>query len=93
MEEPPKEGEPLKLNGSAIMTYAASREEVLEQLKGDIYSKSGVWDLSKVCFVHVLLSVLRGLESFSCLVGSDISLQVRFPQGIGIAEVISSEAV
>jgi hypothetical protein len=49
LEEPPKEGEPLKLNGSAIMTYASSREEVLEQLKSDIYSTSGVWDLSKVC--------------------------------------------
>jgi hypothetical protein len=48
MEEAPKEGEPLKLNGSALMTYAASREEVLEQLKNDIYATSGVWDLSKV---------------------------------------------
>jgi hypothetical protein len=35
------------------MTYAASREEVLEQLKGDVYSKTGVWDLSKVCLSHV----------------------------------------
>ena len=48
MEDPPKEGEPLKLNGSAVMTYAASREEVMEQLKDDIYATSGVWDLSKV---------------------------------------------
>lgn len=54
MEEPPKEGEPLRLNGSAIMTYAASREEVLEQLKGDIYTTTGVWDLSKVCFIVVM---------------------------------------
>jgi hypothetical protein len=49
LEEPPKEGEPLKLNGSVVSTYASSREEVLEQLKGDIYFSSGVWDLSKVC--------------------------------------------
>jgi uncharacterized protein len=49
MEEAPKEGQPLKLNGSALMIYAASREEVLEQLKNDIYATSGVWDLSKVC--------------------------------------------
>lgn len=48
LEDPPKEGEPLKLNGSAVMTYAASREEVMEQLKDDIYVTSGVWDLSKV---------------------------------------------
>lgn len=54
MEEPPKEGEPLRLNGSAIMTYAASREEVLEQLKGDIYTTTGVWDLSKVCSIVVM---------------------------------------
>jgi hypothetical protein len=49
LEEPPKEGEPLKLKGSAFMAYAASKEEVLDQLKNDIYTTSGVWDLSKVC--------------------------------------------
>lgn len=57
MEEAPKEGEPLKLNGSAVVVSAVSREEVVEQLKKDIYSTSGVWDLSKVC--HVLQTQLQ----------------------------------
>jgi hypothetical protein len=38
----------LKIEGSAMVAYASSKEEVLERLKEDIYAKSGVWDFSKV---------------------------------------------
>jgi uncharacterized protein len=34
--------------GSAIVALASSKEEVLEILKNDIYTKSEVWDFSKV---------------------------------------------
>jgi hypothetical protein len=34
--------------GSAMVARASSKEEVLEILKNDIYSKSEVWDLEKV---------------------------------------------
>ncbi|KAE9377721.1 hypothetical protein N431DRAFT_434866 [Stipitochalara longipes BDJ] len=48
LEEVPKEGEQLKFLGSAMVARASSKEEVLEILKNDIYSKSEVWDLEKV---------------------------------------------
>ncbi|PSS27133.1 hypothetical protein M430DRAFT_94211, partial [Amorphotheca resinae ATCC 22711] len=50
LEEPPKENSPLKFQGSAMIALAASKEEVLEKLKADIYAQSGVWDFSKVRF-------------------------------------------
>ncbi|KAF4506432.1 hypothetical protein G6O67_006521 [Ophiocordyceps sinensis] len=33
--------------GSSIVCLAESREEVLEQLREDIYTKTGVWDTEK----------------------------------------------
>jgi hypothetical protein len=48
LEEVPKEGEPLKFQGSTMIALASSKEELLEVLKDDIYAKSEVWDLSKV---------------------------------------------
>ncbi|KAH8685513.1 hypothetical protein BGZ60DRAFT_364764 [Tricladium varicosporioides] len=47
LEEVPKEGEGLKIQGSAMVALASSKEEVIELLKKDIYSESGVWDFSK----------------------------------------------
>lgn len=45
----PKEGQnPPPIIGSAMVAYAETREEVLERLKSDVYSKSEVWDWSKV---------------------------------------------
>lgn len=48
LEEVPKEGEGLKIIGSAMMAHAATKEEVLEAIKQDIYVKTNVWDLGKV---------------------------------------------
>ncbi|CZR59658.1 uncharacterized protein PAC_09552 [Phialocephala subalpina] len=48
LDEVPKEGEGLKINGSTVVAWASSKEEVLEILKGDIYAREGVWDLEKV---------------------------------------------
>ena len=48
LEEVPKEGEALKIQGSAMVCVAASKEEVIEKLKKDIYAESGVWDFSKI---------------------------------------------
>lgn len=48
LEEVPAEGGPLKIQGSAMVCVAASKEEVIEKLKTDIYAESGVWDFSKV---------------------------------------------
>jgi hypothetical protein len=48
LEEVPKEGEGLKIMGSAMMAHAATKEEVLEVIKQDIYFKANVWNLDKV---------------------------------------------
>jgi len=48
LEEVPKEGERLKIFGSAMMAHAASKDEVLEVIKKDIYFKNNVWNLDKV---------------------------------------------
>jgi hypothetical protein len=55
LDEVPAEGEALKINGSAMVCLATSKEEVLEKLKGDIYAKSEVWDFSKVRFCATLV--------------------------------------
>lgn len=48
LEEPPREGEGLKIVGSAMIAHAASKEDILEVIKNDIYFKTDVWDMQKV---------------------------------------------
>jgi len=42
----PKEGEAPDMKGSVIVLNAPTKEEVISILEGDIYTKSGVWDVS-----------------------------------------------
>lgn len=48
LERVPEEGEQLQIKGSVMLAQAESKEAVLEALKEDTYSKSGVWDWEKV---------------------------------------------
>jgi len=48
LEDLPKDGEGLKIQGSVMVALAASKDEVLAELKKDVYSESGVWDWNKV---------------------------------------------
>ncbi|CCU78162.1 YCII-related domain protein [Blumeria hordei DH14] len=48
LEDVPKGSEDLKIQGSAVIAYAESRDEVIEKLKKDVYAEAGVWDFSKV---------------------------------------------
>ncbi|TKA66303.1 hypothetical protein B0A49_06944 [Cryomyces minteri] len=48
MESVPAEGEGPKIKGSVMLAYAESKEEVVQMLKNDIYSKKDVWDWEKV---------------------------------------------
>ncbi|KAI7379814.1 hypothetical protein KC336_g19110, partial [Hortaea werneckii] len=43
-----KEGEPPKINGSVMLAVADTKEEVMKNVKEDVYFKSGVWDESKI---------------------------------------------
>lgn len=47
LDEPIKEGQGPKINGSIMMAIAETKEEVLEKLKKDVYAKD-VWDFEKV---------------------------------------------
>ncbi|KAM0138412.1 hypothetical protein ACHAO1_003443 [Botrytis cinerea] len=44
----PPDGEAPRVKGTVLLTYAESKEKVLEQLRQDEYTKSGVWDWDKV---------------------------------------------
>lgn len=48
LDEHPAEGDRPRMNGSVMLATAASKEEVIETLKDDIYYKSGVWDWEKI---------------------------------------------
>ena len=48
LEEHPKDGEPPKMKGSAMLIGANTREEVVERLKKDPYVKGQVWNWEKV---------------------------------------------
>ena len=48
LEEPVKEGQGMKANGSALICLADTQEEVMKIVESDLYTQSKVWDLSKV---------------------------------------------
>lgn len=73
---PPKEGEePLPMVGSALLAYAETKEEVLEIVKNDIYSTSGVWDLSKVQIWPFKSAIRSDLSSTSDLHSTQVAQQ------------------
>jgi hypothetical protein len=39
----------LKINGSCFIAHAATKDEVMVELKNDVYAKGEVWDFEKVC--------------------------------------------
>lgn len=54
LDEPFQEGQPPKINGSCMIARASSKEEVIEELKKDIYTTAGIWDWEKVCVFRVI---------------------------------------
>ena len=65
---PPADGEdPPPMVGSALLVYASSKEEVLELLKNDIYSKNDVWNLEKMQIWPFRSAVRSDLSSTSDL--------------------------
>jgi hypothetical protein len=45
---PPAGDEQKAFNGSCIVARAASKEEVLAEIRKDIYATEGVWNLDKI---------------------------------------------
>jgi hypothetical protein len=48
VSHPPVDGEQKPFNGSCIVAHAQSREEVLDEIKKDVYATSGVWNLEGI---------------------------------------------
>lgn len=61
-DEHPGDGEAPKAKGSVILAHAESREELLEVLRADEYTKSGVWDMEKVQIFPFKTALRKGLE-------------------------------
>ncbi|KAF2663768.1 hypothetical protein BT63DRAFT_460892 [Microthyrium microscopicum] len=61
LAEPPKEGETPKMLGSAMVFLASSKEEVVERLRGDIYTTSGVWDVDNAQIWPFKTAIRSGL--------------------------------
>jgi len=57
---PHVEGEPLQITGSTMMAVASSREEVMEELKNDIYFREGVWDVEKIQITPFKSAFIKG---------------------------------
>lgn len=81
LEEHPAEGQPMKINGSAMLVQASSREEALKVVEGDVYTKSGVWDTSKV-----------GLLERSEGLGDDAPVMARLKHWLLTADTDASAA-
>lgn len=54
LDEPVKEGEGPKANGSVMIICADTKDDAMKVIENDIYVQSKVWDLSKVCVGLVL---------------------------------------
>lgn len=61
LKEPVKEGETPKMYGSACLIGAATKEEVIERLKKDIYVTGEVWDWSKVQIIPFKSALRKAL--------------------------------
>ncbi|ERT00699.1 uncharacterized protein SPSK_08025 [Sporothrix schenckii 1099-18] len=55
---PPIEGQQKPFNGSCIVAHAATQDEVLAEIKKDIYATSGVWNLDKI-IIQPLMTAFR----------------------------------
>ena len=53
LEEPIKENTDMKMKGSFFVAVGETKEEVIEELRRDVYSTGGVWDWEKVEVIPV----------------------------------------
>ena len=55
LDEPVKEGEGPKINGSVMIIMADTKEEALKFVESDVYTESDVWNLSKVSRIPMMV--------------------------------------
>ncbi len=78
LDEIPKGGEDPKFRGSVMLAMAESKEEVLQALKEDIYSKSGVWDWDKFQIYPVCMTT----EVFIAQTSLIYTVQICIPASV-----------
>ncbi|EMD68354.1 hypothetical protein COCSADRAFT_33285 [Bipolaris sorokiniana ND90Pr] len=63
LEEPIQPGDtnPPKMKGSACLIGAATREEVVERLKNDVYVQGGVWNWDEVQIIPFKSAIRKAL--------------------------------
>ncbi|KAH6639388.1 hypothetical protein C7974DRAFT_410362 [Boeremia exigua] len=63
LDEPIKEGDagPPKMNGSAMLIGAKTKEDVIKRIEADVYVEGGVWDLSKVQIIPFKSALRKAL--------------------------------
>lgn len=63
LDDPFKEGEAMKINGSAMLVTADTKEDAMKLIESDIYYKSGVWNPEKVRCNLVILRSFKDEEA------------------------------
>lgn len=68
----------MKINGSCFIAHATTKEEVMVELKNDVYAKGEVWDFEKVCSTW-------GSQELADSVDSNYAIQASFHQAIELS--------
>lgn len=83
LDEPVKEGQTMKSNGSALVVQADTQEAAMELVKSDIYSSAGVWNLDKVRSRRSFEASRKRIALLTLVwTDADISIQVCSPEGL-----------
>ncbi|KAL5604948.1 hypothetical protein FOVSG1_005095 [Fusarium oxysporum f. sp. vasinfectum] len=61
LDYPPIDGQEKAIDGSCIVANAPSREEVMEEIRKDIYATSGVWNFEKITILPIMTAFRKGL--------------------------------
>lgn len=63
LDTPLGPGEGPKANGSVLLFCADTEAEVMKAIREDIYTSSGVWDMTKVEIIPVSMAVVQATVS------------------------------
>lgn len=62
---PTPEDKTIQAAGSAMVAFAASKEEVMQRLKDDVYTSGNVWDWDKVQIWPFRTAIRKGVDGVS----------------------------
>jgi hypothetical protein len=79
VEKPPIGDEPRSFNGSFVVAKATTREEVLDEIKKDVYAQRGIWNVDKVGTGRTLMRSLLTRP----VTGANISREETLSRSLG----------